>query len=174
MINLLGFIPGSSLLKGLIVAAVVAATVGAVGYAVHSYNDSLREEGRAEVRAEVVKADFMRSEKALEASQAARVKESGFRVSLQRIQNDLVKEKAASAVAAAAVADGLRNLEIALAVGGGPGSDPASPGRITNAGTEGELLGQCARQYRDMAGEAQRLKEKLIGLQGYVTEVCLN
>ena len=151
--------------------ALQGALVGAVGYAVHSYNDSLREEGRAEVRAEVVKADFIRSEKALEASQAYRVKENGFRASLQRIQNDLVKEKAARAVAAAAVADGLRNLEAALA-----NNRDASGDTPTTAGVADPrdgIISQCAAAVGVLDEGVKRLASEKAALQAFTSKLCL-
>lgn len=171
MIGLLGLIPGGRLVQGLVVAAVVTATVGAIGYGVHSYKEGLRDEGRKEVRAEWDAAEALRTEAALKYSEAARVKENADRLSLQRIQNDLTKEKAARAVADAARVTGLLALEAALADNRTSGTDTATPGG-TDDPRDG-IINQCAGALGELDKRATRLASEKTALQDYA-KLCLS
>ena len=172
MIGLLGLIPGSKLVQGLVVAAVVAATVGAIGYGVHSYNEGLRDEGRKEVQAKWDAAEALRTEAALKSSEAARVKENADRLSLQRIQNALVKEKEARAVADAARVTGLLALEAALADNRTSGADSAAPGG-TDDPRDG-IINQCAGALGELDKRVTRLASEKSALQAFARDVCLN
>ena len=171
MIGLLGLIPGSRLVQGLVVAAVVAATVGAIGYGVHSYKEGLRDEGRKEVQAKWDAAEALRTEAALKASEAARVKENASRLSLQRIQNALTKEKEARAVAVVAVADGLRNLEAALANNRGPSGDTPTPAGVDDP--RDGIISQCAATLGVLDAGVKRLASEKSALQAFARDVCL-
>jgi hypothetical protein len=68
----------------------------------------------------------------------------------------------------------LVRLRSTLSLGERPASadSTASPGPHGSAGIERELLGQCAAALVGMAAQADRLEARIVGLQGYVTNVC--
>lgn len=171
MIGLLSLIPGGRLVQGLVVAAVIASAVGGVAYAKYRYDNGLRDEGRKEVRAEWDAAEALRTEAALKASEAARVKENASKLSLQRIQNALTKEKEARAVAVVAVADGLRNLEAALANNRGPSGDTPTPAGVDDP--RDGIISQCAATLGVMDAGVKRLASEKSALQAFARDVCL-
>lgn len=109
------------------------------------------------------------------AEQAARDRELALNQARQKAEERYVEEKRRAAVAAGRARselDGLRDTLYAL---GAPAAGPDSPTACrTDAGAlERELLGQCASALVGVAGEADRLAAQVLGLQGYVREVCL-
>lgn len=78
---------------------------------------------------------------------------------------------AISADAASSELDGLRN-ELA-ARDSRDTKETAAACRVDAAGAERELLGHCAAHLVGLAKEADRIEAKLIGLQEYVSNVCL-
>ena len=153
----------------LLIAAAIAIALSASHWKAYHAGD---KSGSARVQQKFDAAIAKHDADALEASESARLKEKNSQRALEKIRNDYTKEKTARVAANLAIDDGLRKLETALG-GGATSGNPASPGGITGAGTEGQLLGQCAGEYRNMAGEAQRLKEKLTGLQDYA-KLCVS
>lgn len=108
------------------------------------------------------------------ASEEARAREATLNAARQKAEEFYVAEKrkaAAAARGARTELDGLRDELYAL------GTTAAGPGSATtcrvDAGTpERELLGQCAAALVGVAAEADRMAAQVIGLQGYVREVC--
>jgi hypothetical protein len=110
------------------------------------------------------------------ASEAARVQEQKLVEARQKVEVDYAQHKKRAAVAAAGAQSELSRLRDALAApsAGAAGGDTRPAERVDGvAGLERELLGQCATAFVAMAAEADRLKAAVIGLQGYVREVCL-
>lgn len=69
----------------------------------------------------------------------------------------------------------LDRLRAALAArAGGPAQNSAaSAGADGGAGLERQLLGSCAQALVGLAATADRLEAQVVGLQGYVSNVCL-
>lgn len=126
--------------------------------------------GKATVRAEWAIEKQAMAEAALAASEAARAKEQALTTANERIRHDLAKEKATRVAAAAALDDSLRQLQAAL---GNPASGDSKTGAGTNGtgGLESELLSDCSAALAGLAGTADRLESKVVGLQGYVNTV---
>jgi len=84
----------------------------------------------------------------------------------------LKKRNETDAVGTRSALDSLRQ-ELALS-GAAPSDAPTSPGAYGTGGLERELLGHCAATLASLAAEADRLEAKVIGLQGYVKNVCMS
>lgn len=52
------------------------------------------------------------------------------------------------------------------------GAAAAAPATGVDAGTAEAILAECAGEYREVAGEADRLRAQLLGLQAYVRDIC--
>lgn len=128
--------------------------------------------GKAVVRVEWDRDVAVRVQAALKAEQAARAREQDLLIARNRSEERYAQEKrkAASAAASAQSAlDGLRS-ELASRSAQAPTSFP----RVDGApGLERDLLGSCATTLVQLAAEADGLEARLVGLQGYVKEVCL-
>jgi nucleoid-associated protein YgaU len=109
---------------------------------------------------------------ALKAEQVARAQEQALTQAKQKAEAAYVKEKQKAAAAAASAdraLDGLRSALAERAVA----ADPAPGPRVdAGAGLEFELLGHCASALVGLAKEADRLEALVVGLQGYVKNVC--
>lgn len=166
--NPLSLIPSAYLgwVKVIAIGALALALVAGVLWLRHTW----MEDGRKEVRAEWAIEKQAMAEAALAASEAARAKERVLTVANERIRHDLAKEKATRVAAAAALDDSLRQLQAAL---GNPASGDTAPttGTHGTGGPERELLADCAKALSSLAGEADRLESKTVGLQGYVNTV---
>lgn len=108
------------------------------------------------------------------AEQGARQREQALNQARQKAEERYVEEKRLAAVAAGRARtelDGLRDTLYAL---GAPATGQgATTACRTDAGAlERQLLGQCATALVGVAGEADRLAAQVLGLQGYVREVC--
>lgn len=148
------------------IGALVVAMLAGVAWLRHTW----MEDGRNEVRAEWAIEKQDQAEAALAASEAARAKEQALTTANERIRHALVKEKADRVAAAAALDDSLRQLQAAL--DSPASSDSATtPGANGTGGLESELLGNCAQALAGLAGQAERLEGKVVGLQGYVNKV---
>jgi cell division septum initiation protein DivIVA len=123
-----------------------------------------REIGRVEVRAEYTAL-------ALQASEAARTKEQALTATNQRIDRDLQNEKKRRVADAAVSADRLRDFQAALDERGTPSA--AASGVNGTGGLERELLSNCAAALVSMAETADQLEGKIVGLQTYTRDVCL-
>jgi len=120
--------------------------------------------GKATVRAEWT-ADK------LAASEASRQAEKAKTIANQKVDHALQVQKARLAADRRAVDDGLRAFKDTLYSVDIPA---ATPGRINGTGgLERELLGQCSVNLVELAQTADRLEAKVVGLQSYVSSVCL-
>lgn len=110
---------------------------------------------------------------ALKASEAARAKEQELQAKVKGVNDAYIVEKrrrAADAASAQSELDGLRDqLAISSAASTNPGTATGTNGA---GGPERELLGACASRLVGLAGEADRLEGKVVGLQDYVKNVC--
>ena len=130
--------------------------------------------GRANVRAEWDKDIAERTAQALKAEQDARAKEQALQTAKQKVEVNYAAQKKRDAVALSNAQSELDQLRVTLAaVSSSTGQDTSPTARTDGAGRlERELLGHCAQSLTDLAREADRLETKLVGLQGYVRDVC--
>lgn len=137
-------------------------TVAAIGAVALAYGWGRHDGTGAEKhRAEITRAAMV---------EAARERERQLVVAVDHVARDaLAREQELAAVAADAGAD-LRRLQQAI-VASGRVSATTTP--VADGGAAGELLGECAGQLLEMAGKADRYANQLIGLQGYVGQVCV-
>ena len=166
--NLLSIFPGLSWIK---ITAVTLALVALAGLAWKWRHDAVVEAVAAE-RAVWV-ADLNRRVAAqLLQEQANREKEQSLGKIIEGLRNDITTNQKLRAAAVAANADSLRKLREALASKPGQaGTDPA-----TSSGTDdprATIIYQCASTVAEMDGDIGRLKDKVTGLQSYVSDVCL-
>jgi hypothetical protein len=70
-----------------------------------------------------------------------------------------------------AVATGLRDQILASNARPAP-TNPESATYAREARTARELLGACAEEYRSVAEGADKLRDQVIGLQAFATDVC--
>ena len=120
----------------------------------------------------VVEAEYQA--RTLAAEQKARELEQHLVAQKQKAEEAYVQEKRKAAAAAAGAQSELGRLRNALTSRSQPSADPAAgPGTDDRTGLEQELLGQCASALVSMAAEADRLETVIVGLQGYVKNVCL-
>lgn len=104
----------------------------------------------------------------------ARQKEQLMQKENERIANEASKREqrlAANAATARVAVNGLRN-EIARLKARPAPADPVAAAHAGEATAARELLGTCAAEHTSMAGEADQLRDQVIGLQDWVTQVC--
>lgn len=130
--------------------------------------------GKATVRADWDKDIAQRTAQALKAEQDARAKEQALQAAKQKVEVNYAAQKKRDAVALSHAQSELDQLRVTLsAVNSSTGQDTSTTARADGAGRlERELLGNCAQSLTDLAREADRLETKLVGLQGYVRDVC--
>lgn len=122
--------------------------------------------GQQAVRAQYVAAQ-------LQAEKAARLREQQLIEEKQKAEAAYVDQKRKAAVAVSGARTELERLRDALAASSASEQTPASPRAADRAGLEQHLLGQCAASLVGMAAEADRLETLVVGLQGYIKNVCL-
>ena len=122
--------------------------------------------GQQAVRAQYVAAQ-------LQAEKAARLREQQLIEEKQKAEAAYVDQKRKAAVAVSGARTELERLRDALAASSASEQTPASPRAADRAGLEQHLLGQCAASLVGMAAEADRLEALVVGLQGYIKNVCL-
>lgn len=108
-------------------------------------------------------------------TEAARAQEQALSAAKQKVEEAYASEKRKAAVAARsarAELDGLRD-ELYAIPAPVAGANPAAPARVNGASIERQLLGQCAAALVEVAAGADVLAAQLIGLQGYVRNVCV-
>lgn len=110
-------------------------------------------------------------------TEAARAQEQALSAAKQKAEDAYALEKrksAAAARSARAELDGLRNELYSIpAPARGPGANPTAPARVDGVTIERQLLGECATALVEVAQGADLLAAQLIGLQGYVRNVCV-
>ena len=119
--------------------------------------------GQANVRAEWV-ADKLAT------SELSRQREKSLTIATRKVDHDLQIDKQRLAVSSRATADSLRDLDAAIAERDHP---PATSGINGTGGLERELLGSCAASLTELAITSDRLESKVVNLQAYVKNVCL-
>lgn len=131
--------------------------------------------GKKTVQAEWNEDIQKRTTQALEAERAARNQEQQLLAAKQKAEEAYVDQKRKAAVAAAGAKSELDRLRDAINDRGDSScADPAAKPRANGvARLEQELLGQCAGALLEMANTADRLETVIVGLQGYVKDVCL-
>lgn len=131
--------------------------------------------GKASVRADWDRDIAQRTAQALKAEQDARAKESALVAARQKVEVQYAQQKkrdAAAIAGAQSELDGLRNALAARDSQAGPDST-ATPGTDGAPRLERQLLGQCATALTQLAETADGLETRIVGLQGYVRDVCL-
>ena len=140
-----------------------AALIGALCLGVWRLDQSRQQIGYDRAQAEY-------TAKALQASEAARAKEAQLQTNAARLSNELYQANKRHADAVSALDDTERMFHATIA-----DSPSTSTGTATYAspGPERELLGNCAKTLVRLAKEADGLEIQVVGLQKYVTEICL-
>lgn len=110
------------------------------------------------------------------AEKLARAEEKRRADEAQRIADELAVLQAATAARAAAAERTAHSLRDTIArLNGRPVPDaPGCPAVASYAGEAAvarELLGACATQYQGVAAEADRLRDQVTGLQGWVDAI---
>ena len=107
---------------------------------------------------------------ALKASEAARLKEKSLNLSVERVSRDYQQLKADNALLTADLGRVQHNFQTAL--DSRCAANPSAPNCLDGAGRlNRELLEICAGNLVGLGQEAQRLREKVIGLQDYIKAV---
>lgn len=102
-------------------------------------------------------------------------KQQQLQTEKQKADERYANEKRKAAVAMSAAKSELDRLRDELASRGEEGVGASALPRTNGAtGLERELLGHCATTLVAMAAEADRLEAVVVGLQSYVTNVCLS
>lgn len=138
----------------LVVAVLVAiAASGAIGY----------RTGAQLERAAILQ------EKA-EEIEAVRLREKRLMKSAEKVAENVYRENQDLEARAARADRALASLRAEIDRRARAAEASASSG--ADGSSAGALLAECAGRYRDMAREADKLRAKLLGLQGYVREIC--
>lgn len=103
-----------------------------------------------------------------QAQEDARARTVALKQSVEGVANDFEQERAALVSRADAADLALGRMRTAL-FGSGGAAQPASGG--DDAARTRAILGDCASEYRRMAGIADGLRAQLLTLQAYVREV---
>jgi len=109
-------------------------------------------------------------------AEAARAQEQALSEAKQKAEEAYAIEKRKAAVAARsarAELDGLRNELYAIPTPINPGTNPLATPRVNGVTIERQLLGECATALVEVAAGADFLAAQLVGLQGYVRNVCV-
>lgn len=129
--------------------------------------------GKASVRAEWDQEIASRTQQALALEQAARAKERSLLAAKHDVEARYVDLKAKQARSAAGAQRELARLRDQLsAASSTPTGDTTGQPGVDGASIPGEFLGSCAEALTGMAEEADEIRARLIGLQGYVRGVC--
>lgn len=127
--------------------------------------DGAKRAGRAEIQA---KWDAYEVERASTAARDA-LRRTEANIGVTDAHNKRVAKIAAGA------ADARSELVRLLDTLSAHRPEPAAPGAGADEGpTAADLLGQCSSRYADVAAVADGAITQVIGLQAYVTDVCLS
>jgi uncharacterized protein YlxW (UPF0749 family) len=108
-------------------------------------------------------------------AEAARAQEQALSAAKQKAEEAYAIEKRKAAVAARsarAELDGLRN-ELYAIPSPIAGANPVTTPGVNGVTIERQLLGECATALVEVAAGADLLAAQLVGLQGYVRNVCV-
>lgn len=109
-------------------------------------------------------------------TEAARAQEHALAEAKQKAEEAYAVQKRKADVAARsarAELDGLRNELYALPAPSKIGENPSTAPSADGASVERKLLGECAAALVEVAAGADSLATQLVGLQGYVRNVCV-
>lgn len=131
--------------------------------------------GGASAREELQAYQLEATQQAAAASEAARKKETALNLSLERVKASYEKTKRDNAALSSALDDSLRQFQSALS--DRSLKNPASPSGANGAGGHVDNVlrdsaATIAQHLAQVAGQADRLEAKVIGLQDYITTVC--
>lgn len=112
------------------------------------------------------------------ASNAATARDNATKFrNAERTAHEDAKREAARRVRAAAAADAVRGLYAEIArLNSRPDPYPAGDAGLAacagEAATARELFGESAGAYQELAGEADELRDQVVGLQDFAANVC--
>jgi hypothetical protein len=107
------------------------------------------------------------------ASERARAREQALVAAKQDVEVRYAQLKKRNEAAAAGARSELERLRDTLAQRPAGADATASAGVDGGPGLEQQLLGRCAQTLLGLAVTADRLEAQIVGLQGYVNNVCL-
>ena len=110
---------------------------------------------------------------AAQQEKAYRAKEQALVAAKQEVEVRYAQLKKRNAADAAGSRGELERLRDSLAQREAPADAPAVPRANGGSGLERELLLEGAAALAELAAEADRLEAMVVGLQGYVRNVCL-
>lgn len=130
--------------------------------------------GKGAVKREWERAVAEQREEVIKAQEQARKAEQALVVAKNEAEKRYVEQKRKAAADAAGSELLLRRLrdELAARDSAAAQAAAATPGIDGGAGLERNLFGACAQALVRMAQEADRLEATVVGLQGYVKNVC--
>lgn len=120
---------------------------------------------------QAVRAEYQAAQ--LQAEKEARAREQRLVEEKQKAEAAYVDQKRKAAVAVSGARSELDRLRDALAARSAGAPTATCPRAADRAGLEQHLLGQCASALVGVAAEADRLETLVVGLQGYIKNVCL-
>lgn len=145
--------------------------LGAILAALAGSHFTAYRSGGASARASLQAYQLEQASAAAAASEAARVKETQLNLSVERLRANYAKVKKDNAALTSSLDDSLQQFKTAL--GDRSLKNPAAtPGANGTGGLERDILGSCATSLAELAITADRLETKVVGLQGYVRNVC--
>jgi hypothetical protein len=151
---------------------VIAAVVFLAGTHWKAYHTG-QKTGRADVQHQWDAERAATATQTLAASEAARAKEQALASTVERVRNDLEKQKLAAAAAARESAQRLRDYESALA---DAVSDRTAQHSSPTSGASGPfaaIAGECGRALIALDEHARGLEAKARALQNYTAGVCV-
>lgn len=155
---------GNKLRDLLITAAVAAVLAGGAAWQVQDWRYSKKVSDMERAHAVALQ----------QAEAEARQREQLMQRENERISHEASKREqrlAANSAAARSTVNGLRDDIARLNARPAP-ADPVAAANAGEASTARELLGACAAEHTSMAGEADQLRDQVIGLQDWVARVC--
>ena len=103
---------------------------------------------------------------------AARIKEQELQNKVDEVSKNAQNRENELQISIANSNNALNGLRNSIASAASKrAKDPASTASINEANVEGQLLGECAKEYRDLAEEADGLKNQVDDLQDYANSV---
>lgn len=123
--------------------------------------------------AKLLKIEAAHTQVLYEADQEALKMQAHLEKERQKVEAQYATAKKRAASDAAAADAALRGLRDALAASAERPRDPASAAIRADGDPREQIIGECAGTLSTVAGHADGLATKLVGLQTYVRQVCL-
>lgn len=163
------FITAMSVYARIAFAVIIAAILGMSHWKVYVM-------GKNTVQNEWNKAQVTQTKQLAAKEQEYRQQEQNLVAAKNQAEEKYVEIKKHTAVAVAGARSELDRLRRDLAARSLPraGADSATGTGAHGEAVVGEVFGDCAARYAGLAEEADAVRDKLIGLQGYVNNVCQN